>query len=273
MPLTSPALVRPRRSGGGGWLMAVLIVPLISYSIMATIALALAYLNKPPDPLERLPDPGITPATKVQKHALHFGDTPLRALPPNLHVPLGHTITVGQVQVTPKKVELAKIKFRTPGQTEGDPSRFPTLILHLEFKNVSDDALFRPLDRYFDRKVGQEKFRVDMPFTYLVMGKSKIFGGALDYPGEKTFRLEGQDYDRDLKPGESMETFVCLDPDTQDPEGHLKKYPEDDVARYKGPLLYRVHVRRGLVFFQGRDVSTTAVIGVEFTDMDIQRSG
>jgi len=41
------------------------------------------------------------------------------------------------------------------------------------------------------------------------------------------------------------ETFVCLDPDTQDPDGHLRSHPEDDVARYKGPLLYRVQVRRG----------------------------
>jgi hypothetical protein len=39
---------------------------------------------------------------------------------------------------------------------------------------------------------------------------------------------------------------------------------------YKGPLLWRVRVRRGLIDWKGRLVSATAVIGVEFTDRDIK---
>jgi DNA-directed RNA polymerase subunit RPC12/RpoP len=274
--IPTSTLVRRRPSQSGGWLMAVLIVPLISYSIATTILLALVYLNRAPDPLERMPDPGDPENhAKKQKQAVNFPpDWPRRDLPSNLLVELGHTLPVGQLEVTPKKVELAKITWHTPGQREGDLSRYPTLILHLEFKNVSDDVVFRPLDRYFDRKVDQERWqeKKDMPFTCLVMGKTRLWGGAIEWPGQKRFRIAGQDYDRELKPGESMETFTCLDPDTQDPD-YLKDHPEYDVARYKGPLLYRVHVRRGLFPFRGRDVSTTAVIGVEFTDKDIQRSG
>jgi hypothetical protein len=253
--------------------MAVLIVPLISYSIATTVLLALTYLNKPPDPLERMQDNGVYPATKKGENRQVFlgRDWPLRPLPDNLRGKLGEPIRVGQVQVTPKKVELARVTFRVPG-FEPARSRFPTLILHLEFKNTSDDAVFRPLDRVFDRKMDQEHFQQDVPFTYLEMGKRKIFGGALGWPTDKSIRLEGQDYDRELQPGESMESFVCLDPDTQDPD-FLKKHADFDVSRYKGPLLYRVHVRRGLYPFHGQEVSTTAVVGVEFTDEDIQRSG
>jgi hypothetical protein len=45
------------------------------------------------------------------------------------------------------------------------------------------------------------------------------------------------------------------------------------LANYHGRLLYRVQVRRGLVRVGDREVPATAVVGVEFNDTDIDKSG
>ena len=44
----------------------------------------------------------------------------------------------------------------------------------------------------------------------------------------------------------------------------------DHVAKHVGKMLWRVQVRRGLVRVKSREVSATAVVGVEFTRDDIQ---
>jgi hypothetical protein len=62
-----------------------------------------------------------------------------------------------------------------------------------------------------------------------------------------------------------METFVCTD-------GFDAKAAEA-VEGYHGPLLWRVHVRRGLVHVNGHDKPAGAVIGVEFTDADYRTKG
>jgi hypothetical protein len=271
------AAVRPR-SGGGGWIYPILIIPLISYSIFATIALAMVYLRPPPpDPLEFLPDPTETPATRLKHQPLNVQDRPLLKLPPHLRTPLGQPIQVGDVRVKPTRVEFGKVVFHSPGRDD-TPSRFPTLSLHLEVENVSEDVAFRPMDRFFNRlwNKDRQQFLTNMPFSYLEMGPSRLYGGPCKWePRGKEHELVetvvGQDYGRELKPGETFTTFVCVDPDSQDP-ARLAAHPEDDIARYQGPLTYRVHLRRGLVKHRGRDVSVTTVIGVDFDSKDIQKT-
>jgi hypothetical protein len=60
-----------------------------------------------------------------------------------------------------------------------------------------------------------------------------------------------------------LETFVSTD--GRDPR------LEEQLKTYHGPLLYRVHLRRGLVKrAKGDEVPATAVIGVHFTTEDIK---
>jgi hypothetical protein len=260
LPAVVPPAVGRAKKGGGSWIIPVLIVPLISYSILATIALALAYLQpRPPHPLENLPDQGDNPGASHlrQKQMIDFRQTPLLALPPQLRVPLGQSVTVGDLKVTPQKAELRKVVFRTTGFARPEPSTDDCLLLWLELENVSQDVVFRPMDRFFNRHWKQGTFESNMPFTYVELGGRRFYGGPeLD---ERT-TIDGQNYDTVLKPGERMKTFVCTDP-----EAHVGNY----LAGYKGPLLYRVRVRRGLVRVGNREISATAVIGVEFTARDV----
>jgi hypothetical protein len=73
--------------------------------------------------------------------------------------------------------------------------------------------------------------------------------------------VEGQQHRR-LRPQEELTTLICTDPDD-----HVARL----LASARGPLLWRVQVRRGLVPVRDREVSSTAVIGVEFEPDQIQR--
>jgi hypothetical protein len=259
--LVPPPVTRPRKAGAS-WVIPVLIVPLISYSILATVALALAYLRPPPPhPLENIPDQGDNPGAshmrQKQLQKIDFHQTPLLALPPQLKVPLGQSVTVGDLKVTPEKVELRKVVFRTVGFARPEPSTDDCLLLWLDLENVSQDVVFRPMDRFFNRHWKQGTFESNMPFSYVEMGGRRFYGGPeLD---DRT-TIDGQNYETVLKPGERMKTFVCTDPDA-----HVGNY----LAGYKGPLVYRVRFRRGLVRVGNREVSATAVIGVDFSAQDV----
>jgi hypothetical protein len=283
----SRPLPRPARRGAG-WLVPVLIIPLISYSAMVTaLLLWQIYKPPPPHPLEMFKDLSDNPSTKLDKDKkvvlYDYKQTPTYELPEKLRVALGQSLEIGDVRVTPRKVEFGKIKIRTQGYSKVEESQFPTLILHLDFENISQDVVFRPLDTFFNPRLDHSKGNVltNRTFTQLVLGKpgaeTRICGGPCKWVPppfrnkELIETVEGQHYEKELKPGDPpLSTFVCVDPDTQDP-AYLATHPEEDILHYKGPLMYRVQIRRGLVNYKGKDVPCTAVIGVTFTDEDIQK--
>src|SRR5262249_23908724 len=150
---------------------------------------------------------------------------PTFELPARLRVPLGQPLEIGDVRVTPRKVEFARIKFHTPGYRD-EESLYPTLILHLDFENVSDDVVFRPLDTFFNPKFDHSTGAVltNRTFTQLVMGNARLCGGPCKWVPpplrgkEPVETVVGQHLEKDLKPGDPpLSTFVCVDPDTQDP--------------------------------------------------------
>jgi hypothetical protein len=189
-------------------------------------------------------------------------------------------LTIGDLEVTPLRVEKRRIVFRYEGRDQVEPASEDCLALVLRFRNKSTDVYFRPLDRFFARcwkpnKAGSEV----SPFTVLVLGRHmkgtvKFYGGPVSWKGsagrgerfrEPVEKVEGQNFDQVLKPGEEMTTFVCTDP-----EDHVLGALEN----YRGPLLWRVQVRRGLVKWHTargieREDSATAVIGVEFDSSDV----
>ena len=66
---------------------------------------------------------------------------------------------------------------------------------------------------------------------------------------------------KELKPGEEVDTFICTD---------YKDHIGRALENYTGDLLWRVQVRRGLIRVRDRDISATAVIGVEFRTQDVE---
>ena len=158
----------------GGWLIALLVVPLISYSILATIAVVyLRFFHSAPTtqphPLEMIPDiEGEKPGAKrVNKEvSVKFHGRQEKDLPAQLRTTLRKPIRIGDLEVTPVSVELRTIEFIVRGK---DPvrSETPTLVLNLHLKNVSKDVAFHPLDPYFVRrwKEIKDESKEGMPFT------------------------------------------------------------------------------------------------------------
>src|SRR5262249_34741126 len=103
-------------------------------------------------------------------------------------------------------------------------------------------------------------------------GDKQFYGSSSDwYPLGRSARLKQnrswvvgrKDEAVFLKPGETLETFVSTD--GRDPRV-VGALAADE------PLLYRVHLRVGLVEHRGREVPATAVIGVEVRREDIRKA-
>lgn len=249
--------------------MALVFVPLVSYAILATIAVIILYLRpQPPDPLERLPDlEGDYRGAKHQKPGAVSYEriSPESPLPARLQVSLGQSIRLGDLEITPLAVELRHLKITQPGM-DPETTPEPALVLRLRLKNLSSDMVFSPTDPYFDRR-WKSLSGTGKPYTFLEFGSNRFFGGPLPWqPGtapEDRATIEGQQYGP-LHPGEEVTTLVCTDSD----DGLAQL-----LASYQGSLLWRIHLRRGLVQVGQKEVCATAVVGVRFSDREIQKSG
>jgi S-adenosyl-L-methionine hydrolase (adenosine-forming) len=250
----------------GSILAPLVIIPLISYAVLATIAvIVLLMRSQSPDPLERLPDlEGQFKGAKHNKHGgiLYERIRPDAPLPARLRARLGERLRVGDVEIHPEKVELRKVYILQPG-FEPESGTNASLVLHFAVRNVSEDTLFSPTDPFFDRRSSAQS-PGGAPYTCLEIGEHRFYGGALNWtPGrpEGTGEvIDGQHY-KILEPGEELATQVCTDPEVPVPQA---------LEGYRGPLLWRIWLRRGLVQIGDREVSATAVVGVEFRDSDIR---
>src|SRR5262245_46999821 len=290
------SLTRPPRvpSGGGGWFLPLVFLPLLLYAVLATVAAVMLYSRQPqapPSPFEAMPDDaGDTPGVRKGRPEGSLKWTRHTAtadLPEKLRVPLGETLRVGDLEVTPLRVERARKEVIT-GTYRPEKCDHDSLVLHLRLKNVAADYSFTPLDNYFDRK-WKPGDGGSPPLTQLQAGPQRFFGGPAQWVPRDTGRkghrerVAGRpDYDPDgLQPGEEVEQFVCTDGGTNREGGeaalHLFGGTEPKtgkrVAPYAGPLLWRVHLRRGLFEWKGRRLPAAAVVGVEFTDKDYARRG
>jgi hypothetical protein len=267
-----------RPSGGGGWFIPVIFIPLIVYAVLVTIT-AVVFWNRlqqtPPNPFDAMPDvDGDDPGVKKVKTGLRLNyDRKLATepLPPHLHVALGQSLRVGDLEVTPEQVERRRVAVVVEG-FKAEPCPGDSLVLRLRLRNRAADYAFTPLDDFFDRcwrpPAGLP------PLTLLEAGPHRFYGGpARWYPrGGKQPRqsveartTQGPD---GLAPGWETTSFVCTD--GGDAQAVRTLFGEDLEGRrrqgpYAGPLLWRVQVRRGLYECTGGRLPPTAVIGVEFT--------
>ncbi|MBY0524133.1 MAG: hypothetical protein K2R98_12080 [Gemmataceae bacterium] len=285
-PEGTPGTLRSNVKPTAGSTNMMLIYSLIGVSAFALLMMllaikyAVAFYNAPRSPMEQLPDTGDPKASKANVQ-VYRRIVPTSELPPNLITELGKPIKIGDLEVTPKKVEQKRVTFRNrlddPNSptAQRDTQEEESLVLHLDFTNVSKGTQFRPTDAAFDY---QWRDRTDseniMPYTFLTVNGIRYCGAfprlrkddRLNSAGNDNLRIsyiEGQEQDRKiLKPGESSSTVIVTEP----------KDPVTTMLRaHKGKLLWRVHLRRGLVKHDDKDVSATAVIGVEFDKEQIQK--
>ena len=167
------------RSAPGVWFYALLVVPLISYSILSTIVIIYLKTHQSPHPLEMLPDleGDGKGATRGKSSSLHYDiHFPEKDLPRHLLVPLGGTLAVGDLEVTPCKVEKRRITLRTKGSTQADTPLENCLAVELRLRNRSADVFFKPMDRFFTRTWKPNSGGSGaMPFTMLLMGAAPVF--------------------------------------------------------------------------------------------------
>lgn len=279
-------VTRPARAPGRvSWFMPLVFLPLLLYAGLCTaVAGYLLHLHlngRPTSLFEQIPDiEGDTPGVNKVKLSFKFPrDFATQPLPPELLVALGDTLRLGDLEVTPQRVERRKVALlseRNKQRAERSPQ--DALVLHLRLKNLAADYRFTPLDNFFDRHY-QPGNDTTPPLTLLQAGKETFFGGPAKWVPLTAARREPREWlqgrqnvDRDgLGPGEEAETFVATDAWNPAVGRHLFGVdPDGDPAGkpYQGKLLWRVQLRRGLVKVKGKTVPATAVIGVEFSARD-----
>ncbi len=268
-----------RRAKEGSSAAVIVLIFLVPYALLMTGVAIYYYWNAAQQhhPLEYLPDwpgehPGASHKGQDKVSSVYERVTPESPLPARLRVGLHHTLRIGNLEVTPEKVEKKKVVFcYDPPRYTPQPSKTEALVLTLHLKNLSGDEVFYPTDPGFDPHwtPGQSK-----PYTFLEVGSKKFFGGAIKWEptlhkngstGSLREYIRGQEFDNQpLQPGAQRDTVICTDPDNPDV---LKT-----LAKSQGPLLWRVRLRRGLERYQGREVCVSAVVGVEFATRDILQS-
>jgi hypothetical protein len=289
MPWLSDAPAQPgstlppsarKAARGSGVFSTVLMIPLISYAILSTALLVFLYNRYQQATktdlrwLEELPDiNGDRPGVKKGSSSSALPRVPVVNkvdLPANLIVKLKDTLTIGDVAVTPLRVENKVVNIFTDGFDRPEPLPHPCLVLHLRVKNLSSEFTFAPLDAYFDRRHDEG---VKEPWTFL----EPLGTGVRFFGGPATWRPETSSEDERIRrewvegrtkvlpyvePGEELTTFICTD-GTED----LQK----TIQQHKGQYRWRVHVRRGPVEVPGRPapVPVSTIIGVEFDARDI----
>lgn len=267
------------------WFLLLVFCPLLLYAIVISIFAFFMYRHDQQlqerlrNPFETMPDvgdyPGVQKGKKVSLTDRYPRELPTLRLPESLQTNLGKPIRVGCLQITPNRIERKRVSVVVES-ARPEPCKHDSLVLYLDLKNLSSEQSFAPLDNYFDR---YWRPGVDLipPLTLLEVGnKDRLFygGPANWYPrGDRNNQREWVKGRRDqadlLQPGEEKQMFVCTDGNDDKAAAVLFGEPSGD--RYHGRFLWRVRVRRGLVRFQDKEYSATAVVGVRFTDADIHQ--
>jgi hypothetical protein len=261
------------------WFMLLVFSPLLLYSIFITIFSILLYRQE--QEVERrlhhrrfedMPDEGDKPGVQKGKRISFWKydpKLPTLPLPEQLCTTLGKPLEIGDLEVTPQRVERKRLKVVVE-TSRPEPCIGDSLVLYLQMKNLSSEYSFAPLDNYFDR---HWRGGAQPPFTLLEAGdKHRFHGGPADWypqgdPNHRREWVEGRtNLPEALQPGEEKEQFVCTDGNDASAVAVLFGGTRPP---YHGSFLWRVRVRRGLVRFQNKDHSATAVIGVRFTEKDI----
>lgn len=283
---TSAASARTakRTEAKAPWFLLLVFCPLLLYSIVISIFAFFIYRHDQQlqeqfrERFDKMPDvgddPGVRKGKKVSLTDRYKPELVNVPLPQSLCTTLGQALRVGDLQVTPNRVERKHVAVVVES-ARPEPCKHDSLVLYLDLKNLSSEYAFAPLDNYFDRS-WHPGMDLIPPLTLLEVGnRYRCYGGPANwYPrGDRNNLREWVKGRRDhadlLQPGEEKQMFVCTD--GNDDKAATVLFGEQPGDEYHGRYLWRVRVRRGLVRFQDKDYPATAVIGVRFTDSDIHQ--
>ncbi len=232
------------------------IILLASYASAVTLALGYLLMTRTPSEdrahqLESLPDPlDLDGKIPIYKR--------------NAQLPPGHTLKLkesrrfGNIIVEPIKVTLAPIKYQhfSGDRKQKQQSSEPVLCLWLKFTNVSQDQQIAPLDSLllFKRVMTDSGDLVANTFLISKDDSSRA-AAVLPYPHapHSEFDLMGQNLGYQLKPGESIETYIPCD--------------SEGMKALKGSLVWRVHFRKG---YAKTGHGVTTLIDVVFHRSEVQ---
>jgi hypothetical protein len=183
-------------------------------------------------------------------------------LPWSHRLKLGQTRQFGSLRVTPLKVTKGLLEFEhESGEAGGrrEPSFAPVLKLWMRFENVSSDQTFPALDEDLVYTQVRDKSNTFRSNNFLrVEGDIPARGKKIsvyNWLASSDFVMRGQKLDTPLHPGETWETYIPTD-------------DESDIDTLQGPLAWRLHFRKGYNRTTFRGVTT--VVEVDFDSSDIQ---
>ena len=237
--------------------LLMLLIIVASYASAVTIVLVYMLIFGRTSNLESLPD--LTPPTNKNGDISWQYNQPKNELAPGHVLSLGQSRRFGNVRVTPIKVTRGRVKFEHYSgkrEMDRDPSE-PVLKLWVKFENASRDQTFAPLDSHmlYTRKSINLGESVQAN-GFIAIEANRQAGKSLfhmfDTPVSSEFRMIGQNLNRDLEPGGSVETFIPS---------------EEDARKLSGDLVWRFQFRKGYHPASKRGVTT--LIDVRFNSKDI----
>lgn len=233
----------------------------VSYASAVTLAcLYLGYLISQRSPTLDLPD--LAPPAKAENRVTTLLYVPAETeIHPAQKLNLGQTRQYGALRITPLRVTRGPLDFVFFNPVAGElrPPSQPVLKLYLRFENVSTSQEVVPLDRHlvFTKEPDQKEFGRFKANNFVCAAdeRSQYDRHVLvyDLSPESEWLIREENLDRALKPGESVVSFI---PTT-----------EDGWAGLSGPLVWRVHLRKGYNPASLRGVTT--LIEVTFNSFDI----
>lgn len=235
-PATHPAAAPSTASGASPFLFRLV----LSYaSAITLVCLYLLYLLFNPSPGVDLPD--IRPHTPKEANRVTVLEyvRPENQLPRAYRLRLGQSQRFGSIDITPLRVARGPLRFAfsEPDAVEPRPDSLPVLQLHLQIENVSADQVFAPLDPQlvFTKEPDGKKFGWYKANNWLCRTDERAAHDrhvmVYDLSPDSNWQIAGQNLDRELRPGESIETFI---PTT-----------EEGWESLSGDLVWRVHLRKG----------------------------
>ena len=162
---------------------------------------------------------------------------------------------------------------------KAEPCTGDSLVLYLNMKNLSSDYSFAPLDNYFDRywKTGMDLLPPDaswrpgptLDFTAGRLAGIRAEPRTSDANGSRDARRSTRSCSIQARRKSSSSARMAR---IRRRNSFFSARTEGTRVRepYRGRFLWRIRVRRGLVRIKDKDYSATAVVGVEFSDKDIQ---
>lgn len=234
--------------------LALLIVG--SYASLMTIYVIYLTLFGRKHQLESLPDL----KTVQQSGGRAIVPRPENNLPAGHQLKLGQAERFGNIRVTPLRVTRGPITFAhySGGSTSNRAPSEPVLKLWLKFENLSDRQTIVPLDTtlmFFQRPIDDRVASYNVLFRESDRkDRNAHFYYLFDRMAvDSEWTLVGQHTNEELAPGQSFETFV---PSEENTEG------------LTGNVVWRVHFRKGYGPETGNGVTT--LIDVLFNSDDVK---